>query len=707
MKSSHDQHPAAKATPRKMRDIPLAASERHLRKSLEASIDGIIIVDEVGTVLEYNQAAQHIFGYERDQVIGKSMASLFVPERHRAAHVAGMARFVRSREKRIIGKPIEIEAMRADGSEFLAVLSIKESDSRDGMVFIGYIRDITEKRRAESALIAAKEKAEHANRAQAEFLAMMSHEIRTPLNGLLGILSLLMDSDLSEEQHEYVRIGERSGQGLLRIINDILDYSKIESGEFSFEANDFDLYGLVAGVIDIVSPKAQEKSLALNFDVATSGHTHLKGDEERLRQILVNLADNAVKFTDEGSITITVTSEPAENDRRHLLFEVVDTGIGIADDHVEDLFKKFTTASPSYQRQQGGTGLGLAICKTLIGAMGGEIGMRSNDTGGSTFWFRVTLDESSPEEAEAGKVTISDRSQILSATNGEQLRILIAEDNSTNAMITRVMLAEAGYELDVVTDGAQALKAVAEKDYDLVLMDIGMPVMDGVEAAARIRQLPGRKANVPIIALTAHVLKDHRMPAMMRDMDDYIAKPVRRDTMLKTVASWALGLRTRIAYIHRTDDIRDPSSAGANETNTRPRDREDGEGDSVPMLDTAALDQLRNDTSPQILLELIEDFLLSTDGRIEALKEATCRQNPEDLCLHAHALGSSAATFGARRLYALVGDIEAACKNQDYQRAYALAAQIDRIGGLSLRALARHLKQLGEEQGDVFTAQAS
>ncbi len=704
----------------------LKTSAQRLRQAMDASMSALVIINAAGIIEDFNPAAEAIFGYKRDQVIGAVMKELLIPERYRQAHEDGIQRYLQTGKAKILDKRIEIEAMRADGSEFLAELTINHGADPTGPIFFGSVRDITKRKRSENALIAAKEKAEHANRAQADFLAMMSHEIRTPLNGLLGILSLLKDNDLTNEQLSYVRIGERSGQGLLRIINDILDYSKIESGEFSFHAVPFDLNDLVAGVIDIISPNAQEKGLTLDFSIDSDERIYLEGDEERLRQILVNLAGNAVKFTDEGSVTIRVHPDHAGPQKVHLFFSVIDTGIGIDDGKASDLFKKFSTASPSYQQREGGTGLGLAICKTLVTAMGGKIGVQSNPSGGCTFWFTVTLDASNEKIVNASDESLTDRSHILAATDGEKLKILIAEDNTTNALIARVMLQDAGYEIHVVGDGEQAVEAVMGENFDLVLMDIGMPGVDGVEAAARIRKLPGRKANIPIIALTAHVLKDQRMYTMMRDMDDYIAKPIQREAMLVTVANWALGLRTRTAYIQQTEDPRtdhaqieagspappDPDTEDRQTAHARintgphpPRQklRTPGAMDYScrKLLDGQALKRLSDDTSPEIVTELISDFLHHSRERLDAMcqavRSASITGDTADLCLHAHALSSSAATFGALRLHALTRDIEAACIEGEREVALALGDLIDPIGSASLQVLER-VRQIAREQ---------
>lgn len=401
-----------------------------------------------------------------------------------------------------------------------------------------------------------RDEAERAGRAKDEFFAMLSHEIRTPLNGVLGVLSILKDTKLNIEQLDYVETGINSGNTLLRIINDILDYSKIEAGKLDLEITPFEVGDIINDAIGVISPRAVEKGLKLHAQLPEDGPVYVKGDSERLRQVLINLAGNAVKFTDKGNVTLRVTPDRTSGERIAIKFEVIDTGIGIPEDRQKDLFMKFKTLSPSYQRKEGGTGLGLAICKKIVEMMGGKIGVTSPPNGGTKFWFIVELELSNEmDNAQKHMRKDGDNNIEKSALARERYRILMAEDNPTNSMVARIMLEKAGYRLDIVGNGAEAVDAIRDFPYDIILMDIGMPVMNGTEAAAKIRELPGEKSETPIIALTAHALKTDRVKNLLAGMDDYLSKPVKKEDLVGILDYWLDKRQPRASEDQRSDTL--------------------------------------------------------------------------------------------------------------------------------------------------------
>ena len=719
----------------KKKERDLEKNESQLRKTLDAAMDAVIVVDREGHFIEYNRGAETTFGYPRGEVIGKKMAELIIPKQHRAEHYKGMSLYINTREHTILGKRLELNALHADGTEFPIELSIQAAETPDGPIFVGFARDITEKKAADKALIEAKERAEMANQAQTNFLAMMSHEIRTPLNGILGILTMLEDETQDPEHHKLISTGQQSGQALLRIINDVLDFSKIEAGKIDLEPKEFSLGELVNSSVAIIRPRASEKNLTFRIDIDGDQDTLLWGDMDRIRQVLINLGNNAVKFTEEGFVTLRCHIEKEAERRSKLSFFVVDTGIGIPQDKMGELFQKFKTVDPTFQRKEGGTGLGLAISKQIITSMTGQIGVKANDLGGSTFWFQISLDHAETAPSRQDPAPVIDCAPVLKDEN-TPYHLLMAEDNSTNAMVARSMLEKAGYLVDVVVDGIEAVEAVKDNDYDLILMDIGMPRMDGTDATAQIRKLPSEKANIPIIALTAHVLKDKRMAKMLIGIDDYLAKPINKEEMLATIKNWVTGqkshakTRQSIAEqlladetdpLHTDVPAQNPALQGEvpspepdvvpveapvlhgngvdgnilagdedaslgtasiqleegqleerqlEERQLEERQFEEGALDgpfqSVLVVDRDVLIQLGQDTDPSLLPMLVDDFIKNTQQRCEAISTALEKNQSLDLEQQAHALGSSAATFGAMRLKQTLRTLEAACVNGDH-----------------------------------------
>jgi signal transduction histidine kinase/DNA-binding NarL/FixJ family response regulator len=365
-----------------------------------------------------------------------------------------------------------------------------------------------------------KERAEEGSRAKSEFLAMMSHEIRTPMNGVLGTIGLLQNTDLTLHQAKLVGTARESAEHLLTLINDILDFSKLEAGRIDLEEIDFDLPHLVESVISMMNPRAVMKGLTMTSTVPVDTPRFLRGDPGRLRQILFNLAGNAVKFTDRGTVTLEVEAAAMDDGRYLLTFRVRDTGIGIPADKINRLFGKFSQADSSIARRFGGTGLGLAISKQLVELMGGRIGVDSVAGQGSVFWFALPLSAGQPVTTQ-----IEDMAVDGPATQ-RALRILVAEDNQVNQMVISMMLRQLGHQVDVVINGIEACEQVQKAPYDLVLMDMQMPEMDGLTATQTIRRLPQDCAKIPIVALTANAMEGDRERYIAAGMDDYVAKPI-------------------------------------------------------------------------------------------------------------------------------------------------------------------------------------
>lgn len=685
-------------TEQKNLEKDLRDTTSYLQAVLDTVLDGIITINEAGYIEAFNPAAEKIFGYKTEEVLGRNV-KILMPASYQKEHDGYISNYMETGKAKVIGIGREVTAQKQDGTQFPMELGITEMDLSGERKFVGIIRDISERKATEDMMFeyakdleiktleaeTAKEKAFETTRIKSEFLANMSHEIRTPMNGIVGMTSLLLEDRLNEEQRERVRVIRSSGDALLNIINDILDLSKIESGKFVMENINFDLQLACMDILEILKSKAHEKGIELILRYAPQTPEHIIGDPGRLRQILMNLIGNGIKFTEKGSVMLNIEAQEINNKDVTLRFEVVDTGIGIPREKQDLIFESFSQAESSTARKFGGTGLGLAISKKLVEIMGGKIGVSSIENQGTTFWFTIktpigvskapvhptnydlggvpilvadahpenqmifkeyaenanmkvttcsTQDEAIQElhsasdlkrpypvailshqlpqfdafhlakriksdekikdtrlimvtllgvPGESKKVTehgfsgylvkpvpsrtltgvletilyakekreeiplvtrhtVVNQDSTTKQSENKNLRfeakVLVAEDNRTNQLMITQMLEMMGCELDIASNGREAIDALQEKDYDIVLMDCMMPEMNGYEATEHIRKQEKDDEHITIIALTANALPEDKQKCIDTGMDDYLTKPMQKSDLQNILGKW-------------------------------------------------------------------------------------------------------------------------------------------------------------------------
>ena len=764
----------------------LRESQAVIMSIVETAPDAIVMIDHLGKVVEFNPAAEGIFGYSKGDAIGRRVDELVMPPVEREAHRDGLARYLATGEGHAIGRRVELTSIKACGTEFPVELAIN-SVKRPGLppLFVAFVRDITARKAAEESLRQAAQSAQAASRAKSEFLANMSHEIRTPMNGVIGMTELTLDTELTPRQREYLGLVKSSADSLMMVINDILDFSKIEAGKLSLERVPFDLRAALDETLHTLALRAHAKGLELACRIAPDVPDALIGDSGRLRQVLVNLIGNAIKFTERGEVVASVLVEDAGSDGVTLRVAVSDTGIGIPVDKLDTIFRPFEQADGSTTRHFGGTGLGLSISVRLVELMGGRIRVESQPGLGSTFWFTATLGvqpidvtsrverdflqleglvvlvvddnstnlliltevltgwgvrpiavESGPAALDALRsasargesiplalidgmmpgmdgfdlierirsepgiaqvrlllltsagppedsarcqaleiadcltkpvrqsvlynslmkvMVLSDRPAKVSrpSINAEQrpglvpaqreLHLLLAEDHPVNQKVAVRMLQRLGHTVAVAADGRAALEALASGRFDLVLMDLQMPEMDGFEALLAIRDREATTGeHMPVLALTAHAMQGDRERCLDAGFDGYLAKPIRQADLEKALSGLEFGS-------HDVPDLEQSLLAGLTEI---------CEGDN------------------EFVHELAVSFLESAPRCVAGIETALRDGDLRALAAEAHALKGISATLGAVELAEACNRVESAARDADLKAAATHATRL-------------------------------
>ena len=494
---------------------------------LENASEAIVSTSAGSIITGFNRAAEEMFGYAASEIIGQDVSVLFA-DWEAAIPVIGAALVARP-ESSVVIDGLEVPARRKSGEVFPSEMSLSELEFDGEVLRIGFHRDISARKATEAAMMTARDEAEAANRAKSEFLAAMSHEIRTPLNGVLGMAAALEFTQLSAEQRRMLGTINESGQILMTLLSDILDLSKIEAGKLVLESTPFDVSGSVQAVARLYAETAAGKGLAYEVDIAEDARGWFVGDPTRYRQVLQNLVSNALKFTESGEVRVGLEAMTSLDGQVTVRTTVSDTGVGVSREARKRLFQKFSQADASTTRRYGGTGLGLAISRQLVEALGGEIGVESRSGQGSSFWFSLPMAraEARDEIAEAPRAARSE--------SRSTVRILAAEDNKTNQLVLSALLAQADVEVTFAANGAEAVDAARNQDFDLILMDVQMPVMDGITAAGVIRAMTGDRGRVPIVAVTADAMPEQVSRCLAAGIDAHVSKPLRPDNLFSVM----------------------------------------------------------------------------------------------------------------------------------------------------------------------------
>lgn len=639
----------------------LLSREAELRSVFESITEhAVVLLDLRGVVQRANAAATALSGWPVPAIKGRPIWEL----RSGRGMRARFQQLLRAAalEKRTSASRL----VRRDGTRYWAKWSLTPLRAEDGGIdgFVLVAHDVTQERRDARARETARQNAEEIARSKSTFLANMSHEIRTPLNGVLGLARLLLDEPLTENQRRLANTLLGSGEALLTVVNDVLDFSKLEAGKMSLAPSPASIPDVVRGVVSILDVAARNKGVQLTADVASDVPPYAQVDAGRLRQVLLNLAGNAVKFTDSGRVSITVSAAPAEDGRFLVSFAVRDSGIGIAPDDLARLFRTFEQVDSSSSRRAAGTGLGLAISKSIVDLMQGRIDVESTPGAGSCFTLHVPL---APADA-----VMEQASAPLRPRRYAGRRILVAEDNPVNQMVAKLMLERHGCFVQIAADGEEALRDIETESWDLVLMDGSMPGLDGYEVTRRVRlHEAATGVRTPIVACSASAFPEDRLRALDSGMDDSLPKPIVPDSLMRVLDRWLPDVETaEHGRIAEAPSVRVPRLV------------------RTALLDPVRIETLRMlDESGGAVTKITESFVTAAPQRMQRMRDALSRGDREELERTAHGLRGSAAQLGATAVEEMARAVEGAALVADDLSLYPLLTALEQALGETLPAL--------------------
>ena len=597
-------------------------TSKRMATVLGTSLDGVIMCNTNGIIIEFNPAAESIFGYREEEVLGKDIGSVIVPDHFRDAHNVGMKRMREKGEKRVVGKGrVKLEAVDRTGRVFPVELAIQSAETNEGEIFIAFLRDISRRVEAEAELVAARDKALASEQLKTNFLTTMSHEIRTPLNGLLGNLTLLRGTELNPGQDRYIKLMETSGRLLLRHISDVLDITRYDAGKLNTNSEPVNIAALLQDIVDSENGRAAANATSLTWRWVGEPIDWVLSDYDRLQHGLINIIGNAVKFTKRGDVLVTIEKFGSPRADK-LVIKVKDTGPGMSEELALQVFDDFVTGNNAYDREVGGTGLGLSIAKRFVHSLGGEIGVQSKIGQGSTFWVSIPISETT--------APLSDVKPDLEHVPIRSLKILLVEDNEINRAVSREMLISDGHQVFEAHDGKQAVDRSTTTKFDLILMDINMPVMDGRAATRAIRAGGGLSQKATIVAVTANAILEEQAKYLADGMNNILTKPLARDALR--------------ALLSHTANVLD-------ETN-------------LPMINLAHSTETREALGEEKFFKLQARFEAEVDELCEWLSSEKTLDFP-DIAMRAHKVTGSSAVFGADQLRETLNKIEVAAKMEN------------------------------------------